>query len=101
MTRKTNIYKKNYSTIANIQSEEHIYYDLLETYSFNFTFFGIEIVQKNSSNDVLNKIYFEGISEQKGFVLDIIKFLYENSIKPDSALAVISDLISSQEYLLD
>lgn len=99
MTHSINIYKKYYSEIINIQSEEIVYYNLIKNVSDTLTCYGIEIVLKNSL-DTLDSVKFEGISESKIFVLDIIKFLYENSIKPDSALAIISDLISAQEYVL-
>ncbi len=97
MTRVTNIYKKDYSEIKNIQHQSNIYYNLIKTMSDTLTCYGIEIILKNNSTN-LETANFEGISESKTFVLDIIKFLYENSIKPDSSLYIISDLISAREY---
>lgn len=96
MTRITTIYKKDYSEIKNIQNRENVYYNLVKTVSEELTFYGIEIILKDSSDNP-EKVCFEGLSESKDFVLDVIKFLYENSIKPDSSLAIISDLISMQE----
>ncbi len=99
MTHSINIYKKYYSEIMNIQSKESVYYNLIKTVSDTLTCYGVEIILKNSL-DQLDTVKLEGISESKIFVLEIIKFLYENSIKPNSALAIVSDLISEQEYVL-
>ena len=46
MTCITNIYKKEYSEIADIQSKKNVYYNLVKTISDNLTYFGIEIILK-------------------------------------------------------
>lgn len=97
MIQNINIYKKVYSEIINIQNKEIVYYNLITTLSDKLTYYGIEIILE-SENDSPERTCFEGLSESKSFVLDIIKFLYENSIKPCSSLAIISDLISAEEY---
>lgn len=97
MTQIANIYIKNYSEITNIQHKSNVCYNLVTTVSDLLTYYGIEIILNNYI-DKPEKICFEAVSESKSLVLDIITFLYENSIKPDSSLAIISDLISSLEY---
>ncbi len=98
MTCITNIYKKEYSEIADIQSKKNVYYNLVKTISDDLTYFGIEIILKNDINNP-EKAFFDGISESENYVRNIIKFLYENSIKPDSSLEIISDLVSEMEYI--
>ena len=94
----TNIYKKEYSEIADIQTHKNVYYNLVKTVSDNLTYFGIEIILKNDVNNP-EKVLFDGISESEIYVRNIIKFLYENSIKPDVSLEIISDLVSAIEYI--
>ena len=57
------------------------------------------ITTSENYNDstIANFRKYENINES---IEDHGKFLYENSIKPDSALAIVSDLISEQEYVL-
>ena len=98
MTCITNIYKKEYSEIADIQSKKNVYYNLVKTISDDLTYFGIEIILKNDINSP-EEAFFDGISESENYVRNIIKFLYENSIKPDVSLEIISDLISEMEYI--
>ncbi len=98
MTCITNIYKKEYSEIEGIQTHKNIYYNLVKTVSDNLTYFGIEIILKSDVN-VPEKVLFDGISESEIYVRNIIKFLYENSIKPDVSLEIISDLVSAIEYI--
>ena len=98
MTCITNIYKKEYSEIADIQSKKNVYYNLVKTISDNLTYFGIEIILKNGINNP-EEAFFDGISESENYVRNIIKFLYENSIKPDVSLEIISDLVSEMEYI--
>ncbi len=97
MTCITNIYKKEYSEIAEIQSQKNVYYNLVKTVSGNLTYFGIEIIIKNNVNNP-EKAFFNGISESENYVRNIIQFLYENSINPDNSLEIISDLVSELEY---
>ncbi len=97
MTCITNIYKKEYSEIAEIQSQKNVYYNLVKTVSGNLTYFGIEIIIKNNVNNT-EKAFFNGISESENYVRNIIQFLYENSINPDNSLEIISDLVSELEY---
>lgn len=98
MTCITNIYKKEYSEIADIQSKKNVYYNLVKTISDNLTYFGIEIILKNDIN-THEEAFLDGISESENYVRNIIKFLYENSIKPDVSLEIISDLVSKMEYI--
>lgn len=97
MTCITNIYKKEYSEISDIQRQKNVYYNLVKTVSGNLTYFGIEIVIKNNANNP-EKAFFNGISESENYVRNIIQFLYENSINPDNSLEIISDLVSELEY---
>lgn len=98
MTCVTNIYQKEYSEIADIQRKKNVYYNLVKTISGNLTYFGIEIVLKNDVNSP-EEALFDGISESENYVRNIIKFLYENSIKPNSSLEIISDLVSEMECI--
>lgn len=97
MTCITNIYKKEYSEISDIQRQKNVYYNLVKTISGNLTYFGIEIIIKNNVNNP-EKTFFNGISESENYVRNIIQFLYENSINPDNSLEIISDLVSELEY---
>ena len=97
MTCITNIYKKEYSEISNIQDKKNVYYNLVKTVSNELTYFGIEIILKKDIGKP-EKVFFDGISESENYVLNIIKFLYENSIKPNVSFEIISDLISEIEY---
>ena len=77
---------------------KNVYYNLVKTISDNLTYFGIEIILKNGINNP-EEAFFDGISESENYVRNIIKFLYENSIKPDVSLEIISDLVSEMEYI--
>ena len=98
MTCITNIYKKEYSEISDIQRKKNVYYNLVKTISDDLTYFGIEIILKNDVNRP-EKALFSGISESESYVMNIITFLYENAIKPDVSLEIISDLVSELEYI--
>ena len=98
MTCITNIYKKEYSEISDIQRKKNVYYNLVKTISDDLTYFGIEIILKNDINNP-EKAFFSGISESENYVMNIITFLYENAIKPDTSLEIISDLVSELEYI--
>ena len=97
MTCITNIYKKEYSEIADIQRTNNVYYNLVKTVTGDLTYFGIEIILKNE-RATPEKALFKGISESELQVRDILKFLYENSIKPNVSMEIISDLVSALEY---
>ena len=97
MTCITNIYKKEYSEIADIQRQNKVYYNLVKTVSEDLTYFGIEIILKNGQANP-ERAMFKGISESEVQVRDILKFLYENSIKPNVSMEIISDLVSAFEY---
>lgn len=97
MTCITNIYRKEYSDIADIQQKNNVYYNLVKTISDNLTYFGIEVILKNEKAN-LETALFQGVSESEKNVRDILKFLYENSIKPETSVEIISDLVSYLEY---
>ena len=97
MTCITTIYKKEYSEIADIQRRNNVYYNLVKTVTEDLTYFGIEIILKNEQTTP-EKALFNGISESEPQVRDILKFLYENSIKPNVSMEIISDLVSALEY---
>ncbi len=97
MTCITNIYKKKYSDIADIQRKNNVYYNLVKTVSDNLTYFGIEVILKNEQANP-EKALFQGVSESEKNVRDILKFLYENSIKPETSVEIISDLVATLEY---
>lgn len=92
MTKTINIYKKNFSTIPNVQEQEQILYNLCKTKSQNIVTYGVEIVSKKQQKR--QQCTLSSLSNVETLILDILKFLYENSIKPDSAPAVISDIFN-------
>lgn len=92
MVKTTNIYIKNFSTIPNVQEQEQILYNLCKTNSQNIITYGVEIVSKKRQGQ--QQCTLSGLSNIETRILDILKFLYENSIKPDSAPGVISDIFN-------
>ncbi len=96
MTKTKNIFKKTFSQIEDIQETEQIYYNLYETESQEFTAYGIEVISEK--NNKVEKISLKQISDSKVFIINIITYLYENSVKPCSACGIISDLINADFF---
>ena len=95
MTKVKNIYTKKFSQIQELQEPETINYCLLTTEEKNFVVYGIEVssnFEKQGEKKDETKVKVISCSEE--FVLDIIKYLYENSIKPDTAKCIIQDIIN-------
>ena len=95
MTKVKSIYTKKFSQIQELQEPEIINYCLLITEEKNFTVYGIEVSSHfEKQSEKKDKIKVKAISCSEEFVLDIIKYLYENSIKPDTTKCIIQDIIS-------
>lgn len=86
------IYTKDFSEIENIQSSERVYYNLLiQKDSEETVVYGIELVSSNNSQ--MENQVIEGVSESEVQALNIIKFLYENAVKPGEFVGIVNDLI--------
>lgn len=92
MTTVTNIYEKIFSEIFNIQEAEEISYNLCTSHSKTVTTYGVELISKKGKGS--QTCTLSSISTTKKLVLEILTFLYENSVKPDSAPGVISDIFN-------
>lgn len=90
----TNIYKKRYSKIESIQAEEVIYYNLIEVKNDDTIAYGVELISNSCKKQ--SKLSLENISDSKAWIINMITYLYENAIKPEIALGVISDTINSK-----
>ncbi|MDQ5983575.1 MAG: hypothetical protein RUMPE_00599 [Eubacteriales bacterium SKADARSKE-1] len=93
MTDITNIYKKGFSKIENIQSQEVVFYNLSGMKCDDIVVYGIELASQRDGK--LTKLSIDNISDSKMWVIDIITYLYENAIKPEISLGVIDDIINS------
>ena len=93
MTKVIHMFKKDLSQIKNIQDTEKLYYNFYETENPSYTTYGIEIISKKKNKSETTSL--QQISESKCLIINIITYLYENSIKPNSACGIISDLINA------
>ena len=72
------IYSKKYSKIDNMQEEKIVNYYLLYYEFKDEKFYGIRII--SYQKDLVDEDAIEKISDDEEFVLELIKYLYENSI---------------------
>lgn len=86
----TKIYSRKFSDICDLQGEESIDYNLVCSNDSTNAKYGIELVSV-LCNDVCKESVL-GISSSKERVMDVIKYLYENSVKIDSCRDIISDI---------
>ena len=103
MTKKIDIYSREFSQITGLQNREIITYRLCKTQEEDLTVYGIELdsllkdeyinYKKNKKN------LLERISCSKELALDILKYLYENSIRPESAYSVVMDILNAKKFL--
>lgn len=91
MFKTKTIYKRNFSKISTVQEHEQIIYNLCITEENTASSYGIEIISKKKTTQ---KCQLISISDSKSYILEILTFLYENSIKPDTALGIISDIFT-------
>ena len=96
MNKTENLFKRRFTYIKDIQDTEDIYYNLYETNNASNTTYGIEIIsEKNTGSEETS---FKQISESKSFIVNIIKYLYENAIRPEYAFDIICDLINADFF---
>ena len=95
MTKNT-VYCKNFSKISNIQEKETIVYNELLTTFDNMEFYGIEIT---SSIDE-EKFVVQRLSDKERDVMDILTFLYENSVRVNGCDSILEDTFKLYENKL-
>ena len=93
MSGTKNLFKRQFTHINNIQDMENIYYNLYETDTGSNVTYGIEIISEKDNG--VEETSLKQISESKSFIVNIITYLYENAIKPEYALGIVSDLINA------
>ena len=94
MTKKTSVYVKKFSQISGLQKSETVEYFLLTTREKDFDVYGIEVLSGDVKKDAIEKQDLKRISYSKDYVLDILKYLYENSIKPEATLGIVLDILN-------
>ncbi len=92
MTTCTKLYTKTFSKIEKLQENENIYYNLISSNNNSTTSYGIEV--SSESNGKKEKLSLDCLSEDIVLINNIIKYLYENSIKPDVSLGIINDILN-------
>ena len=102
MTKKIDIYSREFSQISGLQNREIIIYRLCKTQEEDLTTYGIELSyllndRYNTCNESKNMI--ERISCSEEIVLNILKYLYENSVKPETAHSIIADILNEKNLL--
>ena len=103
MSKVKVIYSKEFSYIPDLQNFETINYCLCTTKNTDFTAYGIDIYSCSGAGGSFETHKKEEselkiISNSKDFVLKILKYLYENSIKPDTAKYIILDIINKYKF---
>lgn len=91
----TNVYKKRFSKIENMQSSEDIHYNLIELDSSDIKVYGVELIAYRGEEQ--DRLTLENISESKIWAMNIITYLYENAIKPEVALGIVNDIMVSEK----
>ncbi len=71
-----------------------VYYNLCSTEEEGFIVYGVELVSTCEEKSYLGRISLNRLSCSKQLVLDILHYLYENSIKPDSAQYIVEDILN-------
>ena len=94
------VYTRNFSEIIGLQIAQTINYNLCTVKENDFVAYGIEVI--DSFGKTSSKMYkIQRISCSKDYVLEILKFLYENSVKPDEAPYVVFDILNEKRLLED
>ncbi len=86
----TNLYSKNFSEIKDIQNEKLLEYNLFESKVDDKINYGIQITSFDGRNR--EEYISEVICDNKEFVQDVVKYLYENSVDIDTCEYVLNDL---------
>lgn len=86
----TTVFKKEFSPIKGIQKEEEVFYSLSDTVIKGENIYGIEVSSLCDQKEVSEAVH--NISSSREEVLNIIKFLYENSVKTEVFKDIISDM---------
>lgn len=86
---KNPVYCKNFSKISNIQESEVIVYNKLLTSPDDIEFYGIEI----TSNISGEKFVVRRLSDREKDVMDILTFLYENSVRVNDCKSILEDVL--------
>lgn len=86
----TTVFKKEFSPIKGIQKEEEVFYSLSDTVVKGENIYGIEVSSLCDQKEVSEAIH--NISRSREEVMNIIKYLYENSVKTEVFKDIISDM---------
>lgn len=86
----TAVFKKEFSPIKGIQKEEEVFYSLSDTVINGENIYGIEVSSLCDHKETSEAIH--NISTSKEKVMNIIQYLYENSIKTEVFRDIISDM---------
>lgn len=86
----TTVFKKEFSPIKGIQKEEEVFYSLSDTVIKGENIYGIEVSSLCDQKEVSEAIH--NISSSREEVMNIIKYLYENSVKTEVFKDIISDM---------
>lgn len=89
MLVREKVYLKKFSKILNLQEEEQISYGLIKQNNGEKDIYGVEIKSLYSNKKDCCRV--EGLSDNEGKVLNIIKYLYENSVRADICKDIIED----------
>ncbi len=90
----TTIYLKRFSKIFNVQEEEEVYYSLAQSNEVSGPVYGIEVSSVCNGKRECDRV--ESITSVKETVLDIIQYLYENSVKLEAFEDVVNDFINKK-----
>lgn len=88
----TKIYSRNFSAICDLQNEETVDYNLLENTNGTDNLYGIEVISAMSGNMCKESII--NLSGSRDKVMNVIKYLYENSVKIESFRDIVSDIFN-------
>lgn len=88
----TKIYTRNFSDICDLQDKETIDYNLLNSLNNKNDTYGIEVVSVMSGN--MYKESMVNLSRSKDKVMNVIKYLYENSVKIESFSDIVKDIFN-------
>lgn len=85
------IYSKKFSGIPYLQEEEKITYNILSTVVDSKSIFGIKV-----SSNINNEVLIKDIAFTKEAAINILTYLYENSIKPEFVGDVVNDIFNKK-----
>ena len=90
VVEKSNVYTKEFSNISGIQEKKIIKYYIFEEVLEEIKYYGIIV-----SEICGDKRFDDGfcISQYRCKVLDILQFLYENSVSPVNVKDIVEDLL--------